>query len=713
MKRLALAGTALTAALVAWPQAAGASGDYGCAPSRTLGLSAYECAGTAVIGPRNDTRMNLAWLLRDRAGIAAPGKLAYPKQDWETSGFGHVFLTWDTMQAAFWPRPGEDAAEGSGEDYAGSRCQTLASGGAAFRAALDGAKGLGTGEHDKLAAARDLVKPACDGDKGAVTWPAGITSRPGLDFLAYLQGARAFYADDFATAKARFSELAGAKDPWLAETARYMIARNALAAAQANAFDEWGSYEGGTKVDKGAAARGQDALDDYLKAFPQGRYAGSATGLRRRAVWLLGDGSALSRIYAGTLVRQSPLAPEMPALMEEIDSKLLFGTGVGNSPDAPVLLATWDFMRMRSVDPELAGSMPAPLTAAQIDGQRQVFAKEPALYGFLQASHAYHVARDYRRVLALIPDDARAKSFTPLAFSRQMLRGLALEKLGDRNAAGFWEQLGKGAQDLYQRPAVELALAMNRERAGALGQVFAPGSAVAEPEIRTILLAQVAGPELLRLQAGARAASRVEREVALMTLLAKSLSRGRYAEFGQSLALVPKDAPTEGWLGSGWVGEWMGASAEARPPVGLFARGRWQEDYPCPALARTAATLAASPEDVRARLCLGEFYRLNGLDDYLGGTEKPAADQLGGTADLFPGKASPRATLYAGVLATRGAAPDDVAYALYRSVMCYAPSGNNACGGTEVPEAQRKAWFQRLKREYPKSKWASDLKYFW
>jgi hypothetical protein len=73
----------------------------------------------------------------------------------------------------------------------------------------------------------------------------------------------------------------------------------------------------------------------------------------------------------------------------------------------------------------------------------------------------------------------------------------------------------------------------------------------------------------------------------------------------------------------------------------------------------------------------------------------------------------PRSAIYAGVLADRTASADDTAYALYRSIQCYAPSRNNACGGQDVPEAQRKAWFQRLKRDYAGGRWATSLKYYW
>lgn len=56
---------------------------------------------------------------------------------------------------------------------------------------------------------------------------------------------------------------------------------------------------------------------------------------------------------------------------------------------------------------------------------------------------------------------------------------------------------------------------------------------------------------------------------------------------------------------------------------------------------------------------------------------------------------------------------DDKALALNRAVRCYAPGGNNSCSGTEVELAQRRAWYFRLKREYPQSRWARDLKYYW
>lgn len=45
--------------------------------------------------------------------------------------------------------------------------------------------------------------------------------------------------------------------------------------------------------------------------------------------------------------------------------------------------------------------------------------------------------------------------------------------------------------------------------------------------------------------------------------------------------------------------------------------------------------------------------------------------------------------------------------------MCYSPSASNSCGGDGVDVAQRKVWFDRLKRDYPQSPWAKKLRYYW
>jgi len=90
---------------------------------------------------------------------------------------------------------------------------------------------------------------------------------------------------------------------------------------------------------------------------------------------------------------------------------------------------------------------------------------------------------------------------------------------------------------------------------------------------------------------------------------------------------------------------------------------------------------------------------------------QPEGDQLGSTPSLSRTVYS-RLAAYQGLIASAKTPQADKAYALYRAVMCYAPSGNNSCGGKDVDPSQRKAWFLQLKKNYPNSLWAKELQYF-
>ena len=67
--------------------------------------------------------------------------------------------------------------------------------------------------------------------------------------------------------------------------------------------------------------------------------------------------------------------------------------------------------------------------------------------------------------------------------------------------------------------------------------------------------------------------------------------------------------------------------------------------------------LAANPKDVSARLCLGDFWRLNGFDPLSWDGSIPKADELGGAAHLFPGKETTRGPIYAAIIADPAAGP--------------------------------------------------------
>ena len=662
----------------------------------------YGFANSAMLAPGNDSRVNLMFLLADKGGMSSAG-LAYPDTAFDWNDNGRVFLDWRMLRAALYKSPKPDYSAET-PPYEGSRCAGYAAGTAAFTAAMAANRGLPAAERTALADARVAAEAVCKSasswerqygrDKGTpiaqtAQWPA-VASPAGREFLGYLQATDAFYAERFAAASAGFSGLTKASDPFVRETSAYMVARAELAAAQVPAYSDYGSFEV-EKVDRMAARRGIRALNAYLEAWPAGLYTASATGLQRRGLWLAGDLAALGKTYAGLLDTAAPQKDTAASLVEEIDTKLPYRTDPALAGGSPLLLAMNDLIAMRDASDREGEARPG-ISAADLAAQAPLFSGQPELFSFLRATHAYYYAKDYRRVLQLIPDDAKRPAYSNLAFSRQMLRGMALASLKDRNEAGFWQQLIGGAKGLWQRPLVELALALNWERSGRLDAVFAPGSPITEPGLRTILIDNSAPAPLLRRIAQQPGLAAEERDHALYTLLSNELGRGLFAPFVSDTAIP-------------LVGD--------KPSAAVFTKGKFGDgSYPCAPLTVSVRALMAKPDDAPALLCLGEFFRLHGQGD--AGWEPPApkADELGGYARGFTGRLLGRGEFYSKVIANPAARPEDKAYALYRAVMCYAPSGVSECGA-EVPKSQRKAWFDQLRSQYPNSPWTKKLRYYW
>jgi len=689
--------TVLVAVLIAiaWHAPARASGDFSCTPSWRLShVEMTGCDNMAILQPGNDTRVNLALLLSDLrpAKVAASGSAPIdPLADWP----GFV--------AAFYPdwKAPEDDSYADGE---GSRCRSNGPGGERFEAAVTATGKLSAAERAALIAARRGLQPDCAKASGGAEAIAALDgqmkSAPGKAFAAYLKGALAFYDADYDTAATQFTAARNGDQPWLKETARYMLGRVEVNRLQLDAFDEYGTLKENRAIDDKTLTTAETALRGYLRDYPKGAYAASARGLLRRVYWLGNKTDKLAAEYAG-------LFAEPPAqrgigdveLIQEIDNKLLESLDAATRTD-PILLAMIDLRAMRHSE---GVTDPKPIASTQIEAQRAAFAGNPALYDYLLAAHAYYVANKPADVLKLIPDAARQQSFSALQFSRQMLRGMALEATGNRNARGFWSDLLAGARQPYQRPAVELALAMHDERSNALGKVFEAGSPIRTPMIRAILLANSAGAPLLRQQAKDNSTSKHERELALYTLLYKDVTRGAYRDFAADVVMVPAGAPSEG--------DWDLLGGD-KINLAIFAKPAQTGELTCPQLRETAGQLARDPGDARARLCLGDFIRVNGFDQFSLDNPPPRTD-LGGSPSQFPGGHYSRLELYKAIIAEPKVAPADKAYALYRAVNCYAPSGNNSCGGIEVPKSQRKAWFNRLKKDYATSSWAKDLHYYW
>jgi hypothetical protein len=707
----------LALVLLCWlpARAAWASGDFTCYPAWKLNHAVMDdCSNSAFLSPGNDSRINLQLLMLDRRG-PAPARSKADAAD-------QALFTLDDFNAAVTAEPDKAPADTASTDSdladgEGSRCRSNALGTSAFVAALNAARGLPDAERAALAKARTDLAPSCNGGAQAQVAAAklSVRSAPGRQFAGYLTGAAAFYDGDYDAAHTAFAALSSSNLPWLKEAARYMLGRVELNRAQVDAFDDFEDHPSPAKVDAGALAEAEAAFQAYLRDYPRGDYAASARGLLRRVYWLGGQPGKLSDEYAQVIAHPdaAPINVTTSDLALEIDNKLLAKSDASAIADigaikAPVLLAALDLVRMRGADqPASDQAKPkAAFSLADLEAQRPLFANDQPLFDYLLAAHHFYVEKDPTAALTA-PAEGADPAGSYLAFSRQVLRGLALEQTHDKTARALWMQLYGAARQPFQRGAAELALAMNHERGGDLGPAFAPDSVIRNADIREILLRHDAGPDLLRERARAADAPDHERRVALYVLLYKEMTHGRYPAFLQDMALTPPAAPKKP----------DGAeTAPNDPDMTIFA---WSGDgpngeqgYPCPGLHDLAKALGKSARDPHGLMCLGEFIRENELDGSEINARRPA-DELGGAPSQFPGADPSRLDIYEQVIADAKAPAADRAYALYRAINCYGPSGYNHCDGAGVEISQRKQWFTTLKTTYAHSTWAGALKYYW
>jgi hypothetical protein len=254
---------------------------------------------------------------------------------------------------------------------------------------------------------------------------------------------------------------------------------------------------------------------------------------------------------------------------------------------------------------------------------------------------------------------------------------------------------------------LELALAMNLERSGQLEKVFASDSPIQSAQVRLILLGKVAGAPLLRRQI-TQGISDTEKNTAQFVLLYKDLLHGQYAAFAEDFNALPEKSGEEK------LGTSLGYVYGTGQTLQLF---RWKGDkaesnYACPSIGETAVLLQANDKDPKGLNCLGELILRNGLDS-MPLDQRPGSGQLGSSEPGFKGDVFSRLNGYQTVIADAKAGRDDKAYALFRAINCYGPSGYNSCGGKDVAQSVRKAWFKQLKTTYGSTSWGKSLQYYW
>lgn len=727
-----LAVAAAGLAMLAGARPAMASGDWwNCEVHWKVESAWRECAGLGLLRPGNDSRINLFLLIGDRRG-GLPAGFGYAKLRRENRAIGHVFAGWPEIKAQFFPvGPDEDYYPFYG-DPPGS-CVRLAQVRGEFYAALDANKTIPENERSLLKQARLQLERGCEAPPkydflGPETnlalppqWPVGIASPAGKAFLRYLVAADAYYREDWRTARWQFAALNYAVDPWVAETSLYMAIPGELGSVFKDVMGPYG-YPTGSITDWAAVERAARAITLYQSRYPNGRYYASAENSKRRVMGTKSDWAGFAKSITRLIDNGERDGVSTIKLIDEADPYLMRqDKDVMAALYDPLLLAAWDLRAMRIepkpraeddyswdtfelVDQPVEAEQKLTFTRADLEAQRGRFAGQQDLYDFLDATYAFYHEQDFKRVLALIPE-ARAKRYSTLELSRQALRAMALDRLGSAQAPQAWTGLLDGATAPYQREAIELGLTLSLERTGQLERVFAPHSPVRDTTLRSRALQFAASPAMLKMAARDRSRPARERDTAAFTLLYKDLRYGNYARFAADRAVVRPGAPKETWFHNLAILEQV--------PAGLFVAGPFARGgYPCPDLAVTARQLAANPDNPRALLCLGEFWRLGGFDQYQPENLQPAAGDIGGIKPQYQGTPLERGDIYLAVLDNKATARADRAYALYRAIWCYS-SYVGSGGGKRVEPEQRRAWFVELKTRHADSIWAKRAEIYW
>lgn len=674
--------------------------------------------GTPTFNPENDSRDNLLRLLSQEKSFALPVQ-SMPADITRSRDFYFAYHPqWDDVA------PPPTAAPASGENSPLSRQMAELNISAdeinvndaelenrhvsnntgsvsAFFAALLADPTLTTEQRQALAQARTGLLSGATREQIESSLAPLPADSPAQSYKNYLAAAASFYAGDYASAERDFTQLAKSERPWLAETAQYMLMRAALNKSSQNSVGEYGDFDI-AKINREDATQAQMQAQAYLQRYPQGLYADSARGMLRRINWYLQAWPQLAGLYEQTL-QQSADARQLREIVIEYDN--VYGMAfyeqsvVEAFPDAPHV-SYIELLRALRLD---NNSKPT-LTQAQLDASKPVFeqSQKLPLWRDLQLN-LWLATENYAAIIQAVTPAQKLAAHDTLAFSEQVLYGEAL--MGQKNwraARDFWQQLLKLSQDNEQQQYVQAKLAATLVYSGDVAAVFAPESAVTNLRFRSQILKTQASPELLRQQA-VHGPNNEERTIALHTLLVRDLTENRFGDWLNDRKLASAITPPV--IGDAFadvnlsIFDWNGDAAQA--------------GYTCRSLNETVTVLSKNADDAHALNCLGEFFRTTQthVDLWKNSAGNDVLESAISRKEPF-GQFD-RQSYYQQVITSPKAEVEDKSFALYRAIMCYAPSGSNECGGEEVDKLQRKGWFTQLKTQYPGSPWAQKLKYYW
>ncbi|WP_159121109.1 tetratricopeptide repeat protein [Citrobacter werkmanii] len=674
--------------------------------------------GTPTFNPENDSRDNLLRLLSQEKAFALPVQ-SMPEDITRSRDFYFAYHPqWDETapQPASAPVSAEDSplsrqmaelninadeANLNDAEHENRHVSNNTESVSQYFAALLADAALTAEQRQALAQARmglysDATREQIE--SSLATLPA---DSPAQHYKSYLAAAASFYAGDYASAERDFTQLAKSDRPWLAETAQYMLMRTALNKSSQNSVGEYGDFDI-AKINREDASQAQILAQAYLQRFPQGQYADSTRGMLRRINWYLQAWPQLAGLYEQT-IQQAADAQHLRKIVIEYDN--VYGMAFYEQsvleafPDAPRVSYIELLRALR-----LNSDNKPTLTQAQLDASKPVFeqSQKLPLWRDLQLN-LWLATGNYAAIIQAVAPAQKLAPRDTLAFSEQVLYGEAL--MGQKNwaaARDFWQQLLTLSQDNEQRQYVQAKLAATLVYSGDVAAIFAPESAVTNLRFRSQVLKTQATLEQLRQQA-VHGPNNEERTIALHTLLVRDLTENRFGDWLNDKKLVSDITPPVIDEAFNDVNlstfDWNGDAAQA--------------GYTCRSLNETVTVLSKKADDAHALNCLGEFFRTTQthVDLWKNSTGNDVLEAA--ISRKQPFGQFDRQSYYQQIITSPTAEVEDKSFALYRAIMCYAPSGSNECGGEDVDKLQRKGWFTQLKTQYPGSPWAQKLKYYW
>ena len=655
------------------------------------------CSNLPVLYPANDSQTNMTLLLSDLE-LATIKPMTADANLWDavygTVPFDAANLSSLTQNKL----PNQRKRLERNDTVFDERCTSFDSGNQTFNTQVQNNKAIPNLEKQILISERKKMNQC--GDKIeliAINPNWSITTR---QYASYLNASILFYNSNYSAATKIYTVLTNVEDTWLKETSQYMLIRTSLNSAYATGVDKYGDVYL-DNINQNLLKQFLDNINAYLKAYPNGQYIASARGFMRRGFWL----SKRQDLLVNEIVWQlkNPTSKfynlEMSELPAEIDRRVFNSQyfNVKNLKD-PFFLATYDlmYMRMPASDPY------RPITWAQLAAQKEFFKAQPELFQYLQAAHLFFVqnkAQEAQNYLA----KANAKNGSYLQLSQTFLKGQILEKIGQpQNAEEYWHQQLTQAKDSYQRGLFETALSNHLAIKQDYSAFIGKKAQITQPNLQRNFITQIANTNSLQKIIQSDQSNINQKQAAIYTLLSKSLVHQQFELFKQSYAFMPQNAMQ--YQGYNSDNEQL----KNKPDFSNFI---WNganitPQLKCSNLETLVNQLAQTPKDPLLNVCLGEYFR---SEQGYSVQQLAYAEQQ---QSSFSGKIFSRGQVYKDIL--KSSSKDDLhAYALYRSIQCYAPSGINDCGDAEVSKPVRKQWYDQIKRDYPNSTWTKSLKYYW